>query len=127
MDRTRTAQARQIIRRRSDVSIIEIVPTALTQPVQLSDQVGIVLISQRRHEAVAVAAGILTMAVGALPAEDASAQHELCTIPGLRTTGQGHPVQIRRDVDPALRSPQILLRYNAVHGLAVAFLTGKIG
>src|SRR5450631_4451887 len=114
MDRTWTTQARQIIRRRSDVSIIEIsqeapevlidiVPTTLTQPVQLSDQVGIVLISQRRHEA--VAACIVTMAVDALPAEDACAQHELCTVPGLHTTGQRCPVQVRRDVDPALRSP----------------------
>ena len=94
MDRPRTLQARQIIRRRSDVSIIEIsqkahevrtdvVPTTLAQLMQLIDQVRVVLISERRH--VVVAVRVAAMTGGALLAENVPAPRLLRTIPGLST------------------------------------------
>jgi len=134
---TLTDQARQVIRRCPHILIVEaspeanqvlidVMPATLGELLELADQVGVVLISERRDETVGIAVGIRAMARGALLMKDASAERHVRTIARLCMPRDGDVVEIGGDVDPGLRFPQFLLHQHVAHARAIALCTRKI-
>src|SRR5450759_229616 len=82
---------------------------------------------ERGHEAFGIAMSIGTMTGGALLMEDAAAQPNVRAVAHLRGSGHRHAVQIRGNIDPGLRFPQLGLGDDTMHGGAVALGAREIG
>src|SRR5690349_3048544 len=74
--------------------------------VQLAQQVGVVLVAQRRHKTVVVASSVFFMARGTLFAKDRFAQQEAFAVALLHGLGGRQRIEVRGQIYPGLRLVQ---------------------
>src|SRR6185295_7588498 len=134
----RTAQPRQVIGDRRHFVGIEAVEKAhqvrvdvesmrCSQAAHLAHEIGVVLVAQRRDEAVIVAARILLVAGGALLLEDGFAELHAFAVGSLGKPNDGKLAEIASEIRPLLRLVECSLRDDGVHGITIALQLREIG